>query len=49
MFYCNPCGETRGWPQSLMQSRGTCELCGQLKTCNHVQSSMLPLPKVKEA
>ena len=48
MFYCNPCGEKRGWPQSLMQSRGTCELCGKTMTCNHVQSSMLPLPKTKD-
>ena len=47
MFYCNPCGEPRGWPLSMMQSRGTCELCGEATTCNHVSYAMLPLPKVE--
>jgi hypothetical protein len=46
MIYCNACGLPRGWPQDLMPAKGSCELCGQRKVCNHVQSSMLPLARV---
>ncbi len=45
MFYCNPCAEARSWPtDTLMRSRGRCELCGTGAICNDVPSGLLPLP-----
>lgn len=43
MFYCNPCAEPRGWPtDTLMRSRGRCEICGTGAVCNDVPSGMPP-------
>ncbi len=33
MFYCTPCANERGWPGSLVKSRGSCELCGKTAMC----------------
>lgn len=45
MFYCNPCGDVRGWPRSLAKSHGRCEICTESRACNDMPSSSLPLPK----
>jgi hypothetical protein len=45
MFYCNSCGQQRGWPQNTSsQSHGRCELCGKGGSQNDVQSEDLPVP-----
>lgn len=41
MFYCDPCRETNGWPESMFKSFGPCEECGQSSRCNEVASSVL--------
>lgn len=45
MFYCSDCGNARGWPTSFCISRGPCEICGVVATCNDVPSLALPTPK----
>jgi hypothetical protein len=46
MFYCNTCGEKKGWPtNTLLQSAGSCEICNKKVLCNDVSSKYLPLPK----
>lgn len=46
MFYCDPCGDDRGWPtDTLMRSRGRCEMCQRPADCNDVPSSRLPSPR----
>ena len=45
MFYCDPCAEPQGWPQSFMKSKGRCEICGTTAVCNDVPSAQLPYPK----
>lgn len=45
MFYCNKCGEKRGWPtDTLFKSGGACEICGKRAVCNDVPSKYLPIP-----
>lgn len=45
MFYCDPCAETLGYPESLSKSRGSCECCGKGAICNDRPSSSLPMPR----
>lgn len=48
MFYCNPCADEKGWPKdTLITSRGHCEICGKHGVCNDVPSRALPMPKPK--
>lgn len=47
MFFCDPCGKERGWPQSLAVSYGKCEICDKTGRCNDIPSSKLP-PSRKE-
>lgn len=47
MFYCDPCRDQRGWPDSIFKSRGKCEVCRTVAVCNDVPSKYLPLPKEK--
>ena len=44
MFYCQPCGQQRGWPETLARSTGRCEVCGAHSLCFDCPSSALPLP-----
>ncbi len=44
MFFCDPCGKERKWPDSIFQSYGPCEVCGKVGPCNDVPSKYLPLP-----
>ena len=44
MYYCEECRKIKGWPESLAQSRGPCEVCGKTRTCHDRKSSDLPLP-----
>lgn len=49
MFYCNPCGQERGWPiNTPSTSHGACELCGKGGVCNDVASKHLPLPAANQ-
>lgn len=43
MFFCNPCREANNWPESMVRSRGTCEVCvtGPVE-CFDVRSPLLP-------
>lgn len=45
MFYCNACAEEREWPDSMMKSYGSCEVCGKSASCNDRPSSTLPIPR----
>lgn len=47
MFYCEKCRTEREWPESMVQSRGRCEVCGVVATCSDVASRHLPLPKLR--
>lgn len=55
MFYCDPCGEERGWPTEktnpvmafTFKSRGPCEMCHKVAVCNDVPSKYLPPSKGK--
>lgn len=49
MFYCDPCGKTRGWPTddltlAMTGSYGPCELCRKRAECYDVPSRHLPDP-----
>lgn len=45
MFYCDPCGEGRGWPiNPILKSSGPCEVCGVTALCNDIPSKELPIP-----
>jgi len=44
MFFCEPCRVKNGWPESLMKSHGTCEICGEVKVCFDIPSRLLPIP-----
>lgn len=44
MFYCERCAAKRGWPETLFQSRGSCEICGETAICNSRRSKDLPIP-----
>lgn len=50
MFYCEPCGEERGWPTYgyLPRSRGGCEVCRKGAVCYDVPSRNLPMPKTAQ-
>lgn len=48
MFYCDPCGNTRGWPTDefthmMTESYGRCEICGKVAACCDVPSKRLPI------
>lgn len=43
MFYCDECAEKKEWPTTLFRSRGPCEVCGQVASCNNVASGNLPV------
>lgn len=45
MFFCEECREKNGWPDSMLRSRGRCEVCGEEAHCNDVPSSQLPRPQ----
>jgi hypothetical protein len=46
MFYCDSCGLDRHWPtETLVRSRGRCELCDNTRLCNDVPSAQLPEPE----
>ena len=43
MFYCDECAKKNGWPESIRQSFGICEACGEGPSrCNDTPSSRLP-------
>jgi hypothetical protein len=44
MFYCNPCAEECGWPQTMAKSSGRCEVCEKGAVCNDLPSRLLPMP-----
>lgn len=46
MFYCEACREKNDWPDSIMTSRGRCEVCGETANCYDRPSSSLPDRKV---
>ena len=45
MFYCEKCRERNGWPSTLSQSVGTCEVCGYKAECHDMPARLLPKPK----
>jgi hypothetical protein len=34
MLYCNKCKENNDWPESVVKSYGSCEICGEVGECN---------------
>lgn len=46
MYYCDECRVKRGWPESMCKSRGPCEICGKIASCNDVSSRNLPSPRM---
>lgn len=49
MFYCDPCAQKYGWPMTLRQSHGKCEMCEDTTLCNDIPSRLLPdKPKAEE-
>lgn len=42
MFFCDPCKEKNGWPESIFKSYGRCEMCGKHAKCNEIHSAKLP-------
>lgn len=50
MFYCAKCAKKNKWPESVMRSRGRCEMCGKNADCYDTPSTALPdPPKPKKA
>ena len=49
MFYCELCREIRNWPESMIRSRGRCEICGLTASCYDVPSSALPVYRSVES
>jgi hypothetical protein len=47
MFYCDECAEKNGYPQSIIRSKGPCELCDRVANCSDMPSSSLPKPEEK--
>jgi|WetSurMetagenome_2_1015567.scaffolds.fasta_scaffold160858_2 hypothetical protein len=45
MFYCDKCRKKYNWPESMCKSRGKCEICDKISSCNDVPSSRLPSKK----
>jgi hypothetical protein len=45
MFYCEKCRIENGWPTSLMQSYGKCEMCDEVAECWGKPSKWLPASK----
>lgn len=48
MFYCDPCADKHGWPETFSKSGGNCEMCGKRAVCNDCPSSALPESKTKK-
>jgi len=46
MFYCDKCGNKRGWPISAVRPLEACEVCEIVVVCNDTPSKLLPLPKL---
>lgn len=44
MFFCEPCRKKEDWPESLLLSKGRCEICKKTAICHDVKSSDLPKP-----
>lgn len=44
MFYCRRCAQAAEWPETMFQSDGRCEVCGNTAVCSERQSSQLPPP-----
>jgi len=45
MFYCEGCRKKNEWPESIMKSKGPCELCGHNTMCHDRPSGTLPPAK----
>lgn len=43
-FYCDPCGDERGWPRRIVPVKGRCQVCGGECNGNHIQTALLPTP-----
>ena len=48
MFFCDKCAEQNNWPQSVVRSRGRCEVCGEVAVCYDMPCSCLPKPEDKK-
>lgn len=44
MFYCKECGHKYAWPDGILKSLGSCEVCGKKAICSDVPSTRLPIP-----
>ncbi len=42
MFYCDPCRKENKWPGIMTGSVGPCEVCGKVRPCYDVPTSVLP-------
>jgi len=47
MFYCDECRVLHNYPESMVKSRGHCEICGELAVCNDVPTSELSSNSIK--
>lgn len=46
IFYCNACGDKRGWPRRIERIHGACSICKEECWGNETPRSMLPdIPK----
>lgn len=43
-FYCDPCGDTKGWPRRIEPVKGRCHVCGDECLGNHIRTALLPTP-----
>lgn len=48
MFYCDHCADQNEWPKPWLASYGPCEVCGRVRSCYDVPSTVLPPAKKKE-
>lgn len=44
-FYCDPCGDNRGWPRRIDPVNGRCQVCGEEVLGNHIRTELLPTPE----
>ena len=47
MFYCDPCAQEHGYPETVMRSYGQCEICDETRVCNSRASGLLPPSKLR--
>lgn len=45
MFYCDACANELEWPETMLKSRGQCEICKKQAPCNSRHHSLLPSPR----